>query len=217
MIDPDQTYYAERGLEDEISVLYTRTVDGSGNYELSPAAGGWIKTVPVKEFDAHFVEIPAEDIAAMVQNYRPARMTYLDEGDEFMNGFINGERWNGWLQPLFTREDLLSAQQAGGYMASNGNLIQILEDPDSDALFLVHSTAHDGLHPSVVRELLRMGILSDSDHVCEEDFDEAGRVDFHRLRPRTIVVDDEPIEVFDTSCVGWTWMELPAPDQVPSI
>lgn len=196
----DETYYAPRGDEGHIRSLHIRTERTDGDYDVSPAMGGWVRIVPRSEFDAHFVEVPRSMIEARLSEFRHVRLTYADEGDEFIEGFVNDECWNGWRLPFFTREVLLSSQ-SHGLLSGMSKFVQIVEDISSGDLFMALSSDQQ----------LPDGLTSDhlSSVMGNEEYVEDGSDQFWRLRPMTIVHDDEAVTVYDTSGVGWTWMIHP--------
>lgn len=208
----EKTYYAPRGHEDRIAALHVRHARPDGRYDVSPAAGGWVKVVPAEAFGIHFIEVPRASVEAMLSAFRAVALTYADEGEDFIPGYVNGERWNGWLLPLFTREALLSSQESG-LLSGQSYYMQIVPDSESDDLFMVRSTGASLEGAWSADDFAK--VLPDGDYLSKPTGD-GNEEEIWRLRPTTITVDGEDVVVYDTSGIGWTWMELPAPEEIPA-
>ncbi|NTF17512.1 hypothetical protein G6L37_03815 [Agrobacterium rubi] len=206
----EETYYIRTGAILAISNLHVRSDRSDGGYDVAPASGGWVKVVPQQEFDANFSEVPRSEIADLQTQYQPARLTFADDGDEYIEGFVNDERWNGWRLPLFTRDALLASQH-DGLLSGQSGFLQIVDEAETQELFMAlnsDETLADGL---TVEQL--SSALGDLDYV------EVGNDQIWRLRPLSISCEGEDVLVYDTSGVGWTWMIHPDHDHVgvPSV
>jgi hypothetical protein len=208
----DLSYFAPRGSDNRLSLLHTCSTRDDGQLNVAPVAGGWIKVMTSEEFAAEFTEIPRTSIEGMLVDYRPAMLTYLDEGDEFISGYVNDKLWNGWMMPLFTKEALLLSQE-DGLLSGQMHYIQIVEDPESDDLFMVRST--DGKLDETWTANEIAFELSSKDYIYFSSGDQDEK-EFWRLQPKTIEVDGEEVAVYDTSDIGWTWMELATLDRQAS-
>lgn len=109
-------------LKDEPQRRYEVIEDFGPKVQIAPEGGGFIHTLPRKQFDAAFEIVPDNEID------RPYRKAWAT-GD-WIEGRVacwwDGSRWNGWGVPMFEFEAALA------YKALAGNLQY---DPERDRFF----------------------------------------------------------------------------------
>jgi hypothetical protein len=99
-----------------------------------PQGGGFGHSVPAADWHEFFVPAPAPVFA-------PGRVTgdWLDDGSGTVIAFpayLNGERWNGWAMPYFTKETALDM------LTASGNTFRF--DDARDAFIISEPEAYDG-------------------------------------------------------------------------
>jgi hypothetical protein len=110
-------YFIRKGQTPKLAELTTIAERKDGNVHFANAWGGFVYFTDEAKFAEQFDKLPAANALKLFKTYEPITVTAL-EGDGSMQGFTNGEAWNGWEVPHFTKETVLEALEDGGHLSN---------------------------------------------------------------------------------------------------
>lgn len=99
--------------------------------------GGFVQSLPADEFERHFrpTALPGFSLTAVSGEWMP-------EG-ESLPAYSNGQRWNGWAMPYFTKETAL------GMLKDNPN-VRFDEQQDAFVITAFDDEAEDTVCPATL-------------------------------------------------------------------
>lgn len=166
-------YFIRKGEKPTLPQLVRVSDRKDGNVHFANAWGGFVYSVNDTAFADQFEQVPEATMGQLLKTFSPITVTAL-EGDGAMEGFTNGQRWNGWEVPVFSKETILEALSEGGHL-SNPAI-------SSNTRFLFDETSGDLYE--ITTEDIEFG----------EDFETAALQDF-LTQPRT----EDEVYAFGTS------------------
>lgn len=110
-------YFVRIGEAPKLSDLIAISERKNGNVHFANAGGGLVYFTTEAEFDKQFERVPNVVLRRLFETFEPITVTAL-EGDGSMDGYTNGQSWNGWEVPYFTRKTILDALEEGGHLAN---------------------------------------------------------------------------------------------------
>jgi hypothetical protein len=110
-------YFIRKGETPKLAELTTIAERKDGNVHFANAWGGFVYFTDEAKFAEQFDKLPDAAVLKLFQTYEPITVTAL-EGDGSMEGFTNGQAWNGWEVPYFTKETVLEALEEGGHLSN---------------------------------------------------------------------------------------------------
>lgn len=191
----------DRSVAARISVHEMR----EGEVRWSPAGGGPLRTTPRPYFDEVYSALSDEEIQTSDANFVQGRFEIEDLGE--VEGFTNGETWNGWEKPWFTKEVMLrevSPLQEPHTLHWSVDLqnFVLVQCENED----VREAFNPGAHLDVLREK------------GEVEITEGEWLQATVAQKRTIAVDGAEIEVFLVD-YGFCWDRIDTPETMagPSV
>jgi hypothetical protein len=107
--------YSPVGKKPTIAALVRVSQRVDGNVHFANASGGYGYVALEHDFAARYEPLSPEAMNKLFNTYKPIEVTAL-EGEGSMNGFTNGETWNGFEVPRFTTAEVLKALEEGGHL-----------------------------------------------------------------------------------------------------
>ena len=202
-------YFIRKGETPEISRLVTISERKDGNIHFANESGGPRYFTPEGEFAERFEQVPEATMERLFKTYSPITVTAL-EGDGAMDGFTNGQTWNGFEVPLFTKETILEALADGGHLATpdiHSNTRFFFDAATND---LYEITTEDGeIRPEFDMKVLEQ-FLTQPRRIEEIDaFGETLSLRINKVHRTAIVIDGESESaVVYAIGNGWCWEKM---------
>jgi hypothetical protein len=110
-------YFILKGTTPKLAELTTVSERKDGNVHFANAWGGFVSFTTEAQFAEQFEKLPEKTVTKLIETCERISVTAL-EGAASMEGFTNGQTWNGWEVPMFTKETVLEALKEGGHLAN---------------------------------------------------------------------------------------------------
>jgi hypothetical protein len=202
-------YFFRKGETPKIAELTTISERKDDNVHFANAWGGYVYFIGEAQFAEQFEKLPEDAVTKLFKTYEPISVTAL-EGDASMEGFTNGQAWNGWEVPHFTKETVLEALEEGGHLAHpaiHANTRYFFDDNTND---LYEITPHDGDIPASFDVDALEQFLSQPREEEEVDaYGESIGLWLNKTHKTVIVADGdtEPKVVYEVGN-GWCWENM---------
>ncbi|MCZ7861013.1 hypothetical protein O9X98_06305 [Agrobacterium salinitolerans] len=202
-------YFIRKGETPALARFVTITERRDGNVHFANAWGGYGYYAPENEFGDRFEQVPEATVKHLLGTYSPITVTAL-EGDGAMDGFTNGQKWNGFEVPLFTKETVLEALADGGHLATpdiHSNTRFFFDATTND---LYEITTEDGDIPADFNMKVIEQFLTEPRKIEEIDaFAETLSLRINPVHRTAIVIDgeSEPAVVYAIGN-GWCWEKM---------
>lgn len=192
------------------NLFSVREVKG-GKVKGAMDGGGQIVSIPMNEFIGAFEPVSEERLSKLRQEYREETVAY-DDGEGYA-AWVNGERWNGFLIPLFERE-AVEAMIAREFPEKGSGGVALFADGDD--FVMVSSEFGDDLPAFDKDEILKaLGDEYSVETVLKEADGEDHEVQLFRFKPTTIVAGGKSRKTYGIGD-SWTWSAVePAPAPSP--
>ncbi|MCS4089202.1 hypothetical protein [Rhizobium sp. BK176] len=202
-------YFIRKGETPKLAELTTVSERKDGNVHFANAWGGFVYFTSEAQFAEQFDRLPEDAVTKLFKTYEPISVTAL-EGDASMEGFTNGQAWNGWEVPVFTKETVLAALEDGGHLAHPAIYSNTRYFFDSNTNDLYEITTQDGDIPASFDVKALEQFLSQPREVKEvAAYGEAIGLWINQTYKTAIVVDGEtePKVVYEVGN-GWCWEDM---------
>ncbi len=202
-------YFIRKGETPNLAELTTISERKDGNVHFANAWGGFVYFTDEAQFAELFDKLPEAAVLKLFKTYKPITVTAL-EGDASMEGFTNGQAWNGWEVPCFTKETVLQALEEGGHLAHpdiHSNTRYYFDNKTND---LYEITPHDGDIPaSFDVKALEQFLAQPRDEKEVEAYAESIGLWINKTHRIVIVLEGEtePKVVYEVGN-GWCWEDM---------
>jgi hypothetical protein len=180
-----------------------------GHVKFYPRGGGSQYRAPVDEFVAKMKPISDDELVAFDQAYQKSKVDgdWFEDNHEPIPAFVNSERWNGWLCPLFEKSDI-DAAIADGRIS---NVVWV-ESKKAFANFvdLYGEGMPEGFDLVAEAEKMEESYVE----VPFGDGDEEYGVELYE--PQTLKVGGKSFTVYPIGSGSWCWQSAEEPAEEPS-
>lgn len=169
----------------------------------SPLRGGWQLNIPVSDFKEKFVHVSKAELALLKRNFKEKHFD-LDDWEETIPAWSNGEIWNGWGCPYFERDVLEKAIENGSL--SDDYTKVFVKDEGAYAIMTMSGELPEEYDWSGILDRLRNG-----DEVYEEEIAPGICIEGNFFAKQIITVDGRDIETYPVGAGYWTWNQHDEP------
>lgn len=173
-----------------------------GHVSYYPDSGGSVAQCGLEEFNEHFESVSRETVTGWSGRYDKARFRgeWFPEDADDIEGYMDGDDWNGWQVPYITRGTLLDAIEKG--LIGDpifGSSLAIFDDV-RDTLVRVSSQSGDRLPAGPDRNAILAAVDAGNEEIMFGD---------HECRVEAsvgsdIVVDGETVHIYNVG-FGLVW------------
>lgn len=212
MIDAETTYYANKKHPVRLPDLILATEKDDGFVHYHRAGGGFMYKRTPESFLEEFAVVPRDEVEAMLARFKPAQFS-LGDDDATIDGFTNGDVWNGWEMPYLTKAAIEEATAVGGFLADKGmdRVSKFLYIPETNDILEV--SLYDGGEFSGPCDLSKVRDIVL--HNPEPSVALRGMGLSAYTTPKVEIVMDGDTTPTTVYCVGngWTWERAITPEQ----
>jgi hypothetical protein len=210
-------YFIAKGDKPTLAHLVTISERKDGNVHFANAWGGFVHYMPEAAFADRFKQLPEAKLNRLFRTYRPITVTAPEE-DGSMEGFTNGQTWNGWEVPLFSKEAVLKALEENGHLVTPDiyENTRYFFDHTTDDLYEIaaeEGDIPDGFDVTTLEDFLAQPRDSDELYAFGKTTWDVRILRAHRT---AIVVKggNDPLVVYEVGS-GWCWEDMKQFDNEP--
>jgi hypothetical protein len=203
-------YFIRKGEKPKLAELTTISERKDGNVHFANAWGGFVYFTSEAQFAEQFDKLPEDVVTKLFKTYEPISVTAL-EGDASMEGFTNGQAWNGWEVPYFTKETVLEALEEGGHLAHPAihSSTRFFYDSNTNELYeITHRNGEDVPDDFDVKALEQF-MAQPRDHKELDAFGEPFGL-WISMTNKTVIIpkgESEPKVAYEVGN-GWCWEDM---------
>lgn len=169
----------------------------------SPLSGGWQLNIPISDFKEKFVHVSKADLALLKSNFKEKHFD-LDDWEETIPAWSNGEIWNGWGCPNFERKVLEKAIE-NGILCDDYTKVFVRDEGAYAIISMSNELPKDYDWSEIVDR------LHNGEEIYEEEIAPGISIEGNFFAKQIITVDGRDIETYPVGAYSWCWNQHDEP------
>jgi hypothetical protein len=181
-----------------------------GSVRFRPQGGGTVYRAPESEFLEHFRKLTPKQMQDMAATYLPKLIDgdWFDDDHKPIPGFVNSERWNGFLCPYFQKKDIDEA-------IADGRISNVIWVDDQKSYVMFVDLYGEGFPEEFDLAAAAAQINFNGPDQDAIDYNNL-ETDYVIYRPERLKVDRKTYTVFSIGAASWTWQMADEPEVEPT-
>lgn len=209
-----QRHFVRTDVTARLEAIVRASFHDDGKVSFAPMGGGWVRSMDASEFRSAFREVPDDEMRALRLRYSSGEFAVGDAEDR-IRGYANGNLWNGFSTPVFTREAIEAAMRPGGVLSPEMTQVCFVFDDATGNLLEISDAEGDRLPEDVNPDDVLRAVTGASSR--EEVVALMSRKGLHVVvwKPQVITPEgeSEPVTVYPVGD-SWCWERCEEPESV---